>query len=182
MSKKYLLVICLFFVITITGCTKQSVNNGSEQSSVQKCDDERKIDFVLPVTEILSVEIDTNGGILQGKDSSGQWVIINIPAGAVKQKTKIDLTFEKSTYQVRAGIKSPFIFKITPDIFFEQSISITVLYEKKYSCNKITVVVPYLVEEDNALRPAQLTGLYKNQNIFTMDTFHGGTYSWVYVE
>ena len=24
--------------------------------------------------------------------------------------------------------------------------------------------------------------VYKNQNIFTMDTFHGGTYSWVYVE
>lgn len=178
LSKFLILIPAL--VLILAGCAKQSINDRNGQTSVKKCDDERRIDFELPATEIFSAEIDANGGVLQGEDSSGQWVIINIPSGAVKQRTKIDLTFEKSAYQAKSGIKSPLTFKITPDISFEQPVRITVLYEKKYSCDKIIVITPYLIEADNTLRPAQLVGLYKNQNIFTMDTFHGGAYSWIY--
>ncbi len=54
--------------------------------------------------------------------------------------------------------------------------------KKKYSCDKIKTIVPYLIEKNNKLKPAQLTGLYKTHNVFTMGTFHGGSYSWVYGE
>ena len=174
-------ILFLFFLLLLAGCANSS-NNKNALSNNSNCDNEKIIAFEIPVNEILSAEIDANGGVLRGKDDAGQWVVVNIPPSAVKQKTKIILSLEKSTYKVRSGVKSSLSFSITPDISFNQPVRATIVYDKKYSCDKILTVVPYLIKEDNSLSAAQLVGLYKNQNIFTMDTFHGGTYSWVYVE
>ena len=180
-KRNFYLITFLIFVLFLTGCVNS--NNKNAQLDNSSCDNnERIIAFENPTTEILNAEIDTDGSVLQAKDDNGQWVIVNIPQGAVKQKTKIDLNLEKSTYKIRSGVKSSLSFSISPDISFDQPVRITIVYDKKYSCDKITVIVPYLINEDNSLSAAQLVGLYKNQNIFTMDTFHGGTYSWVYVE
>jgi hypothetical protein len=178
------LITFLFFALLLAGCANSNnKNTQSEQSDNSSCDNnERTIAFEKPTTEILTAEIDTDGGVLQAKDDNGQWVAINIPPGSVEQKTKISLDFKKSTYEVKSGVKSPLSFTISPDISFNQPVRATIVYDKKYSCENISVVVPYLIDNDNTLSAAQLIGLYKNQNIFTMDTFHGGTYSWVYVE
>lgn len=180
MQRKYIYLISfLFFVLFLAGCAKP--DNKKAQSNNLSCEnDKRSIVFEKPTSEILTAEIDTEGGVLQTKDDNEQWVIINIPPGAVKQKTKINLKLEKSSYEVRSGVKSSLNFTVFPDISFDQPVRATVVYDKKYSCDKFTVIVPYLVEENNSLSPAQLIGLYKNQNIFTMETFHGGTYSWIY--
>lgn len=175
------LIIFLFFTLLFTGCANSN-NNKNAQSDNSSCDDDRNFAFVKPTSEILTADIDTNGGVLQAKDDDGQWIVINIPPNSLKQKTKINLSLKKSTYKVRSGIGSPLSFTISPDISFDQPIRATIVYDKKYSCDKILTLVPYLVKEDNTLDATQLVGLYKNQNIFTMDTFHGGTYSWIYVE
>ncbi len=175
------LIFFLFFVLLLAGYAN-SINNKKAQSNNSSCDNEKTIAFETPANEILSAEIDVNGGVLRGKDNAGQWIVINIPPGAVKQKTKINLSLEKSAYQVRSGVKSPLSFSITPDIIFDRPVRATIVYDKKFSCDKISTIVPYLIKEDGSLSAAQIVGLYKNQNIFTMDTFHGGTYSWVYVK
>jgi hypothetical protein len=182
MQKRNLyLITFLFFTLFLSGCDNLS-NNKNAQSNNTNCDDESAIIFEKPTREILTAEINSNGGVLQAKDDNGQWVVVDIPSGAVKQKTKISLSLKESDYQIRSGVRSPLSFTVLPDISFDQPIRATVIYDTKYSCDKIITIVPYLIKEDNTLSVAQLFGLYKNQNIFTMDTFHGGTYSWVYVE
>lgn len=177
-SKVYLIVL-LFIILLFAGYVY--LNNRNTQSDNLSCDDDRTIAFEEPTTEILTSEIDINGGVLQAKDDDGQWVVINIPPGAVKQKTKINLNVEKNTYEFGSGIKSSIVFTISPAMSFEEPVLATIVYDKKYSCDQILAIVPYLIKDDNLYRPAQLVGLYKNQNIFTMTTTSSGTYTWVYL-
>lgn len=173
----FLFIISALLFITLI---KMGFENMAKSNNAPTCNNQELITFETPKNEILSAEIDSSGGILQATDNNGQWIIVTIPPGAIKQKTKINLNLKESNYKINSGLKSPLSFSITPDIAFDQPIKATILYDKKYSCDKISVVIPYFIDQNNSLSPAQLIGLYKNQNILMMDTFHGGTYSWVY--
>jgi hypothetical protein len=181
-NRKYLLVLLIFFVFASTSCANPENKNKSAKQNSSRCDESRQIDFVLPDSEILSAEIDSNGGVLQGKDEYGQWVIVNIPPGAVSEPTKLDLSFRNVDFEANSGKKSPTAFVINPDIDFEHPIEIFVLYEDKYTCDMNLITVPYLIEDNNVLRLGQLLGIYRMQNIFKMRSFHGGAYFWTYAE
>lgn len=191
MTKRKILFALIFLLLAIVSSlgiyfyTKENINNTHLQSiPVRKepsQNSNKLTDPQKPKAQIMSAEIDINGGILQGKDHRGQWIVVNIPPGALRQSTKLDLTLEESSYKVISGTKSPLVFKIMPDISFEEPLDITIFYEKKYDSDQIRTIVPYLVKEDEKLASATLKNISKDKNIFQMITFHGGRYSWVYV-
>jgi len=178
--KKIIIYFLYFCFFLLSGC--ENSNNKKIQFNDSNCENKKFIDFELPKNEILSKEININGGILQGKDNNGQWIILNIPPKSINKNKKINLNIKKSDYKIKSGIKSNISFSINPNIYFNKPIRITVIYDKKYNCKKISTIVPYLINKDKTLKAAQLVDLDKNQNIFTMDTFQSGTYSWVYIE
>ncbi|MFH1232439.1 MAG: hypothetical protein V1651_01065 [Patescibacteria group bacterium] len=123
--------------------------------------------------EVIKNKIGTNGGIMQNAEKS---IIVTIPP--LKQETEFTLSFKKSNFEVRSGLGSPVTINISPDINLMDSptpISIKVKYDAKYN-----LPVPYLIDEKNKLHAVDIGGLDKENHYFTMYTFHGGDYSWIY--
>lgn len=123
--------------------------------------------------EIIKEKIGVNGGILQNAEKT---VIVTIPP--LKKETEFTLSFKRSDFEVRSGIGSPVTISIYPDINLMDSptpINIKVKYDAKYN-----FPVPYLINKKNKLRSVDLIENDKKNHYFTMNTFHGGNYSWIY--
>jgi len=122
--------------------------------------------------EVIKSKIGIKGGIIKNADET-----IRVIIPSLKEEREITLSFKKSTFEVNDGIGSPVTISISPDINLMRSpipIKIKVKYDTKY------LPVPYLIDDKNKMNLAQLTALDKETHYFTIDTFHGGDYSWVY--
>lgn len=123
--------------------------------------------------EIIKSKIGIAGGIIQNAEKS---VIVTVPP--LKQETEFILSFKKSDFEVKSGIGSPVTISVYPDINLMDSptpITIKVKYDARYN-----LPVPYLIDENNKLHVVDLKGIDKENHYFTMYTFHGGDYSWIY--
>ena len=123
--------------------------------------------------EVIKNKIDINGGVLQNADKS---VIVTIPP--LKQGIEFTLSFKKSNFEVNAGIGSPVTISISPDISIIDAptpINIKVKYNTKYN-----LPIPYLIDEKNKLHVVNMGELDEENHYFTISTFHGGNYSWIY--
>lgn len=123
--------------------------------------------------EVIKSKISINGGVIQNADKS---VIVTIPP--LKQETEFTLSFEKSNFEVRSGVGSPKTISISPDINLMDSptpIKIKVKYDAGYN-----LPMPYLIDEKNQLQAVDIGDFDEANHYFTMFTFHGGDYSWIY--
>ena len=123
--------------------------------------------------EVIKNTISINGGVLQNADKS---VVVTIPP--LKQDVEFTLSFKKSNFEVKSGVGSPVTISINPDLNLIDSptpINIKVKYDAKYN-----LPVPYLIDEKNQLQAVDIGSLDKENHYFTMFTFHGGDYSWIY--
>jgi len=123
--------------------------------------------------EVIKSKVGIKGGIIKNADET---VMVIIPS--LKAEREITLSFKKSNFKVNDGIGSPVTICLSPDINLMPSphpIKIKVKYDTKY------LPVPYFIDDKNKLHVAQLMGMDKETHYFTIDTFHGGDYSWVYV-
>jgi hypothetical protein len=59
-------------------------------------------------------------------------------------------------------------------------IKIRVKYDDKIDIPTPYIPVPYFIDEKNKLDVAQLSELDQENHYFTIDTFRGGDYSWIY--
>ena len=124
-------------------------------------------------SEVVRMKIGTNGGILQNTEKS---VIVTIPP--LQQETEFTLSFKKSDFEVRSGVGSPVTIGIDPDIDIMRShvpINIKVMYDARYD-----LPVPYLIDKENKLHLVGIGKMDRENHDFTMYTFHGGDYSWIY--
>jgi len=122
--------------------------------------------------EIVTSTIGSAGGVLENADKS---IVVTIPPAALTQTTTLTLSFKRSDYAVAAGVGSPVTFTISPDVNFNSAVSMKVKYDPSYQ-----LPVPYLIDNQNKLHVADLGNLDKQNYYFTMSTFHGGDYSWIY--
>ena len=122
--------------------------------------------------EIVTSTMGSAGGILENSNKS---IIVTIPPAALTQTTTLTLSFKRSDYAVAAGIGSPITFTIDPDVNFNSAISVKIKYDPSYQ-----LPVPYLIDDQNKLHAVDLGNLDKQNYSFTMGTFHGGDYSWIY--
>ena len=102
--------------------------------------------------------------------------MVTIPP--LKQDVEFTLSFKKSNFEVKSGVGSPVTISINPDLNLIDSptpINIKVKYDAKYN-----LPVPYLIDEKNQLQAVDIGSLDKENHYFTMFTFHGGDYSWIY--
>jgi len=164
-----ILVVVIVAIVAIGGYflfSKKSVTPAGTQQS-------NKAESNFQYGEVIKNKIGINGGIMQNAEKS---VIVTIPP--LKQETEFTLSFKKSNFEVRSGIGSPVTISINPDINLIDSptpINIKVKYDAKYN-----LPVPYLIDEKNKLHSVDMGGLDKENHYFTMYTFHGGDYSWIY--
>ena len=166
-----ILVIIIVSIIALGGYFFFFKNPTTPISTQTQKPDKTEIDFAYG--EVIKSKIGINGGVLQNADKS---VIATIPP--LKQATEFTLSFKKSNFEVRSGIGSPVTISLYPDISLIDSptpISIKVKYDAKYD-----LPVPYLIDEKNKLHLVNMGNLDKENNYFTMLTFHGGDYSWIY--
>jgi hypothetical protein len=94
------------------------------------------------------------------------------------KEEEFTLSFKKSNFKVKSGVGSPVTISIAPDINLMDSstpIIIKVKYDKRYR-----IPVPYFIDYKNKLHLVDLAQINKETHYFTMQTFHGGDYSWVY--
>lgn len=161
------LVVILAGVAGYFAFSKKSVAPVETQQS-------NKVESNFQYGEVIKNKIGINGGVLQNADKS---VIVTIPP--LKQETEFTLSFKKSNFEVKSGIGSPVTISINPDINLMDSptpiINIKVKYDAKYN-----LPVPYLIDEKNKLHSVDVGGLDKENHYFTVYTFHGGDYSWIY--
>ncbi len=123
--------------------------------------------------EVVKIKIGTNGGIIQNIERS---VTITIPP--LQQETEFTLSFKRSNFKVKSGIGSPMTISIYPDIDLMHSpvpINIRVTYDARYG-----LPVPYFVDKENRLHLVNIGALDRENHNLTMNTFHGGDYSWIY--
>jgi hypothetical protein len=175
MNKKFFIIVLVIIIVIIGGClfffkkATAPVIDKTEQSVLQS--NEIKSNF--QYSEIVKEKIGINGGILQNMEKS---VVVTIPQ--LKEETEFILSFKKSDFEVKSGIRSPIIINISPDIDFTNlatPIKIKIKYDAKYN-----LPVGYLINEKNKLQSVNIGELDKENHYFTIYTFHGGDYSWVY--
>lgn len=124
-------------------------------------------------SEVIKNKIGINGGVIQNAEKS---VIVTIPP--LKQEMEFTLSFKKSNFEVKSGIGSPVTISIYPDINLMDlptPINIKVKYDARYN-----LPVPYLIDEKNSLHAVDIGGMDRENHYFTIYTFHGGDYSWIY--
>ena len=122
--------------------------------------------------EIVTSTIGSAGGVIKNSDDS---IMVIIPPAALSQSTTLTLSFRRSDYAVKAGVGSPVTFTIYPDIGLNSAVNIKIKYDPLYQ-----LPIPYLINSQNKLEVADLRNIDKEDNSFTMVTFHGGSYSWIY--
>ena len=173
MNKKFFLYLSLILVIIIIilifGYWFLVVKSNSSLAPSKQTENN------FQYNEIIKKTIGTKGGVLENSDKS---VIVTIPP--LKQDTEITLGFKRSGFVVRAGVGSPITISLSPNISLVDSktpISIKVKYSSDYN-----LPVPYLVDNNNKLQSVDLGNLDKQDHYFTILTFHGGDYSWVYAD
>ena len=173
MNKKYLanifLILIIIAIIIICGYffyfkNTNIVKNPAKQSTSQ-----------FNYGEIIKEKIGINGGILQNAEKS---VIVIIPP--LKQETELTLSFKKSNFEVKSGVGSPITINISPDINLTDS-SIPITIKAKYDA-QYDLPIPYLIDENNNLHIVTIGEIDRENHYFTMLTFHGGNYSWIYAE
>jgi len=123
--------------------------------------------------EVIKNKIGINGGVLQNTEKS---IIITIPP--LRQETEFTLSFKRSNFEVRSGVGSPVTISIYPDINLMNTptpIKIKVKYNSQYN-----LPMAYLIDEKNKLHAVDIVEWDKENHYFTMCTFHGGDYSWIY--
>ncbi len=131
--------------------------------------------------EIIKARISSKGGVLQNADGS---VIVTIPP--LSKDIDFTISFKRSDYKVSSGTASPVTIKIYPDVDLMAigvssasspiPIEIKAKYDKQYN-----LMVPYLIHGKGRLSAVDLGSIDRKNNSFTMQTFHGGDYSWIYV-
>lgn len=169
--KIYFLLILIFIAIGVILYLYKMPNSLQIQQSNPR-DNVSTVNF--QYDEIIKSKIGVNGGILQNSEKS---IIVSIPP--LKKETELTLSFKKSNYAVRSGVGSPITINILPDINILDSpipISIKVKYDSQYN-----LPVAYLIDKKNNLHSVDIGKIDKVNHYFTMYTFHGGNYSWIYV-
>lgn len=134
---------------------------------------EIKVENYFKYNEIIKRKIGTSGGILENKEKS---IIITFPP--LNQETEITLSFKKSNFEVKAGVGSPITINISPNINLPSS-SVPIIIKVKYD-GRYDLPIPYLIDEKNKLHLVNLGEIDAKNNYFTILTFHGGNYSWIY--
>jgi len=125
--------------------------------------------------EVIKEKIGVNGGILQNAEKS---VIVTIPP--LEKETEFTLSFKKSDFEVRSGVRSPVTINIYPDINLMDSptpVTIKVKYDEQYN-----LPVGYLIDEKNKLHAVDSGEIDRENHYFIMLTFHSGNYSWIYAD
>ncbi len=176
MNQKYFKIILVVVIIIIAVGIFYFFKNSSAPNTPQTQQSNQQINKSVDnfqYSEVIKEKVGVNGGILQNSDKS---VIVIIPS--LKKETEFTLSFKKSDFEVRSGVGSPVTIIISPDINLIDSpkpISIKVKYDSQYN-----LPVPYLIDENNKLHTVDIGELDKVNHYFTMYTFHGGNYSWIY--
>lgn len=174
MNRKYFigLILTIIIIIAIGGYflfVKKVIAPNIKQQNLQFNNTEDNFNY----DEIVKEKIGVNGGILQNADKS---VIVTIPP--LKQNIELTLSFKKSNFEAKSGIRSPITISIYPDINTTDTstpIEIRVKYNSQYD-----LPVPYLIDGNNNLHLANIGNFDKQNHYFTMLTFHSGNYSWIY--
>jgi hypothetical protein len=125
--------------------------------------------------EIVTGSIGKEGGTLTNR---GGTISAIIPP--LQKASEISLSFKKSSYEVVSGERSPITVNISPENFLDKESIIPIKIIVKLG-GQYALPVPYLIDEKNKLHLAQLTQVDREKNIFTIETFRGGDFSWVYV-
>ena len=177
--RKNLFTITALVAIIVAYVAIYLIGSFNEASNIKTSAD-RTINTGFDYNEIVKVIISVNGGVLQNVDGS---VIVTIPP--LKQDTEFTLSFSKSNYSVSSGIESPVTINISPDVDITSieaagtnpllPITIQANFDPQYN-----LPVPYLINLQGKLQSVTLGRLDNTKHYFTMDTFHGGNYSWVY--
>ena len=177
MKNKFFLFI-IFAIVTLCGYLIFSKKT-SAPAEIQNQQSESESDFYnnFQYNEIISKKIGSKGGVLENAEKS---IIVTFPP--LEQEIEITLSFKKSEFKARSGIRSPVTINISPNITFniinqERPISIKANYDSSY-----VLPVPYYINEKKELRPIQLRDMDAKNNYFIMETFHGGDFSWVTVK
>ncbi|NTV41520.1 MAG: hypothetical protein HGA61_04610 [Candidatus Moranbacteria bacterium] len=123
--------------------------------------------------EVVKGKVGPNGGVIENHDKS---VVVTFPP--LKQEMNFTLSFKKSSYEVRSGVGSPVTIRISPDLNFMGSIN-PIAIRVKYS-DKYDLPIAYLVDKENKLQTVDSGDMDRDKHYFTMYTFHGGDYSWIY--
>jgi hypothetical protein len=165
-------VISLVILVGITSFLVVEYNEYNEMNRIFKIFGVKSLNLGdnAHINEIIKGKVGLNGGVLQNSDKS---VIVTIPS--LKQETEFTLSFKKSDFEVTSGVRAPIIISISPDLKLAKPISIKVKYDSRYK-----LLTPYLIDQNNKLRPVDIEELNKINYYFTMSTFHGGSYSWIY--
>lgn len=137
------------------------------------------------------IQLGTSGTPLDG-------LVVTFPAGAVLKPTKISVGYNKGTLKPNEGTFSETTLVLDAEDIFEfgMPVEITFPFGKhrvRVSSSDPTkarsaqatpstadaVPVPYRIEEDGTLRPAQATEINRAAGTFTFITFCSGRFSWI---
>ena len=131
---------------------------------------------ILEVTE----EITPNGGTLLVSDPSSPiyGVTIQFPGGALPQNTSVSVGYNTGSLTPNRGIYSGVNLIIeTPGVeHFSQPVEIIVPFN---DASGNAVPVPYFINEDGTLSPAQLISINRVDNTFTFHAFHASLWTWI---
>ncbi len=131
--------------------------------------------------QAVTAQIGSTGGQISIKDELGQTITAIIPAGAVNQEIDFELSLEENNVAVAAGEKSELKFSLTPNLSFEEPITLEVSYDPESAPVGFDMIVPYRVGANNQLSMANLLDLEPANNKFSLQTWQTGTYLWVYI-
>lgn len=127
--------------------------------------------------EVVKARIGAVGGVLENADKS---IVVTVPS--LNPERELTLSFKKSDYPVNDGVRSPITIRISPDVdLMSSTIPMKIRVKYTYIADH-DLPIPYLIGQDDKMDLVDLGELDQQNHYFTIFTFHGGDYSWVYAK